>query len=67
MQPSEVVQCFARETKKLLIMVPNLGPIALYRCEHYSLEDDAIFAARYDPIEGQSLPRVKRAEWEARG
>lgn len=66
----EIVRAFARETGKLLVMIPDKPPIALFRCEHFSLKDQAMFGGLYDKVPGQVAPHTNRAgreEWDHTG
>ena len=64
--PDEVVRVFARETNKILALVPGKPPCPLYRCVHHSEEDDALFGGTFEEIPGQDPPRTTRAQREAR-
>lgn len=66
MNGSEIVQAFARETNKLLIMIPDKPPIALHRCIHHSEQDDALFGGLFEEVPGQEKPRTNRARREER-
>jgi type IV secretion system protein VirD4 len=61
LQASEIMKVFARETKKLLVMIPDKGPVALYRGEYFT---DPLFHGLTDPVaEYESPPtRAQRAE-----
>ena len=62
----EVVQAFARETGKLLVIIPGKPPIALFRCVHHGEADQALFGGLYDPVPGQKPPRINREARRAR-
>ena len=62
----EVVQAFARETGKVLAIIPGKPPIALFRCLYHSERDEALFGGIYDPVPGQKPPRINRAQRQAR-
>jgi type IV secretion system protein VirD4 len=62
----EIVQAFARETGKILVIIPGKPPIALFRCVHHSEEDQGLFGGLYDPVPGQKPPRINRAQRQGR-
>lgn len=56
LQPSEVMRAFSRATGKLLVMIPDAGPVALWRGYYFAPEEDALFGHCIDPIEGKKSP-----------
>lgn len=69
MHPHEIMQAFARESGKLLAVIPHprLPPFALYRCAYHGEEDDALFGGLFDPAPGQKPPRTSAARRRERG
>lgn len=63
----EIVRAFARETGKLLVLIPDRPPLALYRCVYHGPEDAALFGGLYDAVPGQDAPHTKRAAREDDG
>ena len=68
LNPSEIMQIFARDAGNLLAFVSSrrVPPLALYRCAYYSAEDDALFGGLYDEIPGQPKPRTTADQRKAR-
>ena len=68
MNPSEIMQIFARDAGNLLAFVSSrrVPPLALYRCAYHGEEDDALFGGLYDEIPGQAKPRTTAAQRKAR-
>lgn len=64
MHGSEVTLSFARETGKLLVLVPDKPPLALFRCIYHDQKDGALFGGLYDQAPGQDAPHTDRAQRE---
>jgi len=68
MNPSEIMQIFARDAGNLLAFVSSrrVPPLALYRCAYHGEEDDGLFGGLYDEIPGQAKPRTTADQRKAR-
>ena len=67
MSASEIVRCFARETNKLLVFIPDKPPLALFRCAYFDEKTDGkMFGGLYDhdEVPGQKPPHTNRARRE---
>jgi len=68
LNPSEIMQMFARDAGNLLAFVSSrrVPPLALYRCAYHGAEDDGLFGGLYDEIPGQPKPRTTAEQRKAR-
>lgn len=68
MNPNEIAQAFARDAGNLLTFVSSekVPPLALFRCEYYSEQDDALFGGLFDPVPEKKPPLTNAEERKQR-
>ena len=68
LNPDEVMRLFARESGRLLALIPHpeYPPFVINRCAYYSAADDRMFGGWFDPVPGKPDPATSAGQRRGR-